>query len=102
MNEPVVLITHADCDEGYRQAQQLLAAGHRVVVTAEHVSRLSRVLLGHEAGRVYAIAADLADPSQRSLLLARCEARFGRVTQIIDGRTGFEEALPHPPLPKAS
>jgi NAD(P)-dependent dehydrogenase (short-subunit alcohol dehydrogenase family) len=86
--QPVVLITHADSDVGYRRARDLVADGYRVVVTAEHTCRLTRILLGQNADQVMAIAADIADPIQRAQLMARAEARFGPVTWIVDGRTG--------------
>jgi NAD(P)-dependent dehydrogenase (short-subunit alcohol dehydrogenase family) len=91
--EPVVLVTHADSDAGYRRARRLLANGHRVVVTAGHASRLTRILIGQNADQVVAIAADLSDPRQRARLVARAEDRLGRITWIVDGRTGSSREL---------
>jgi NADP-dependent 3-hydroxy acid dehydrogenase YdfG len=112
--EAVVLLTHADCDAGYCCARELLANGHRLVVTAHHASRLTRILLGQDPDRVMAITADLSDPVQRSKLLELAGSRFGRVQRIVNGRTGSVHALKagdrdfcvpplhYPPLPKAS
>ena len=72
----VVLITNADSDVGYRRARELVADGHRVVITARRASRLSRILLGQNADHVMAIAADLTDPVQRSQLFQRADARL--------------------------
>lgn len=83
--QPVVLITHVDSDAGYRRARELLAGGHRVVVTAGHASRLTRILLGQNADQVIAIAADLSDPQQRARLVQRTEERLGHITWIVDG-----------------
>jgi len=89
----IVLITNADSDVGYRRARELVADGHRVVITARHASRLSRILLGQNADHVMAIAADLTDPVQRSQMLQRADARLGRIRWILDGRTGSATAL---------
>jgi NAD(P)-dependent dehydrogenase (short-subunit alcohol dehydrogenase family) len=91
-DEPVVLITHADSDAGYQRARELLASGHRVVVTAAHASRLTRILIGQNADKVVAIAADLSDPEQRARLFQRTEDRLGHIAWIVDGRTGSSRA----------
>lgn len=113
--EGVVLITDADSDAGCQRARTLVADGFRVVVTAKHASRLTRILLGQNADQVIAIAADLADPIQRSHLLERAGIRLGRIRWILDGCTGSVSALKlsdndfpvpptaqYPPLSRAS
>lgn len=92
----VVLVTHADCDAGYLLARELLDEGYRVAATATQVSRLSRILLGQKPAQVMAIAADLTDPWQLSLVLQRTAARLGPVEWIVDGRTGSmrDQSLP--------
>lgn len=85
--DDVILITHADTDSGFSLAQRLLATGHRVAVTAANPTSLSRILLGQNADRVIAIAADIDDRDQRIGVLGRVRARFGGpVTRIVDGR----------------
>ncbi len=85
--DEIILITHADSDNGTAIAHDLLAAGHRVVVTAHHPVSLSRILLGQNADRVLAIAADIDDDAQRDGLLRSAHAKFGApVARTIDGR----------------
>jgi NADP-dependent 3-hydroxy acid dehydrogenase YdfG len=96
--QPVVLITHADSDAGCRRARELLAGGHRVVVTAEHVTQLTRILLGQSADQVIAIAADLSDPRQRARLVQLTDDRLGQITWIVDGRTGYSSELASLPI----
>ena len=85
--DEIILITHADSDNGFAIARRLLAAGHGVVVTAHHPVALSRILLGQSADRVIAIAADFDDDAQRDDLLCSARAKFGApVTRTIDGR----------------
>jgi NAD(P)-dependent dehydrogenase (short-subunit alcohol dehydrogenase family) len=96
--DEVVIVTNADCDSGHRCALHELARGRRVVVTARHASDLVRILPGHSASRVFAVAADFEDPRQRDRLVDRVIARFGDVDEIIDGRTGS----PYRPMAQAS
>jgi hypothetical protein len=87
--DEAVLIIHADCDTGYVLARDLLASGRRAVVTARHVTALTRILLGRSASEVMAIAADVDDPAQRARLIQRAEARFGHIAWVVDGRSGM-------------
>jgi hypothetical protein len=97
----VILVTHADSDTGLAIARELLAAGHRVVVTAHHPLSLSRILLGQSAAQVIAIAADIDDAAQRDALLRTAHAKFGApITRIVDGRD--RTALNPVPLQLAS
>lgn len=85
--DEIIVITHADTDNGFALAGELLAAGHRIAVTARHPASLSRILLGQSADRLIAIAADIDDSAQLDGVLRRTRARFGApVTRIIDGR----------------
>lgn len=84
----VVLITHADCDDGGRRALRLVAVGYRVAVTARHAGKLARLLAGQSADRVVAIAADPGDSDLLERLVSRIAARLGEVRWIVDGRTG--------------
>lgn len=87
------LITHADSDEGCRLAQELLAHGERVAVTAHHATSLTRILHGHNGSDVIAIAADVDDPGQFAAVVQRAEARLGRVIAVVDGRDGSRVLL---------
>ncbi|MGX9791766.1 SDR family NAD(P)-dependent oxidoreductase [Mycobacterium sp. MMS18-G62] len=88
-----MLITYADCDAGYWRARELLNSGCRVVVTARHVSSLTQILLGERCSQLMAVAADIEDPTQRSRLVERARARLGRLTWVVDGRSGALTAL---------
>jgi NAD(P)-dependent dehydrogenase (short-subunit alcohol dehydrogenase family) len=81
----VVLITHADSDEGYRLALRLLTYGVRVVVTAPTPAPLARILHGNKNSEVMAIAADVDDSGQRARVFERAEARLGRIVAVVDG-----------------
>jgi len=89
----VVLITHADCDAGYWRARELLTSGCRVVVTARRVTALTRILLGEKCSQVMAVAADIEDPAQRAQLAQCVHLRLGRLTWVLDGRSGALTAL---------
>lgn len=92
----IILITHADTDHGFATARELLTAGYRVAVTAQHPASLSRILLGQRADRVMAIAANIDDDQHRDAVLQRVRAEFDApITRIIDGR----DAGCHQPLP---
>jgi NADP-dependent 3-hydroxy acid dehydrogenase YdfG len=92
----VVLVTHADTDRGYRLACRFLADGLRVVVVARHAASLTRILAGHNAAEVMAIAANVDDEGQFATVLSRAEARLGCVTTIADGRgSGMPAARSH-------
>lgn len=83
----IILVTHADTDNGFAIARELLTAGYRVAVTAHHPTSLSRILLGQRADQVIAIAGDIDDTTQRERILRRTCAKFDApVTRIIDGR----------------
>ncbi len=82
----VVLITHAETDGAFQLAQQLMAAGGRVVVTARFPSSLTRILLGRSSADVIAVAADVDDQAQWRRLMQSAQARFGPIARIVDGR----------------
>ncbi len=83
----IVMVTHADTDNGFTIAHNLLTAGYRVVAIAQYPASLSRILLGRNADHVMAIAADIENTTQRDRAMQRARARFGApVTRILDGR----------------
>jgi short-subunit dehydrogenase len=84
----VNLISDAGTDTGYRLARELLQSGRRVVVTSRHTTALTRILHGCNAGQVLAFAADLSSADQFDAVLTRSETRLGKVSLVIDGRTG--------------
>lgn len=84
---PVALVTNADGSDGQGLVLDLLDAGYRVVLTGRHAAALTHYLHGLD-DRVYAIAADLADPWQAQRMRELVIARFGRLDEIIAADTG--------------
>ncbi|BBX85270.1 SDR family NAD(P)-dependent oxidoreductase [Mycolicibacterium aubagnense] len=80
----VAVVLDAGTDAGLATAHNLLADGHRVVVTARQPASLVRITHGYPADRVYALAADTRDRRQLDRVLALTRARFGRVDMIVD------------------
>lgn len=89
----VVLIVNADTDIAREAAQDILDSGARVVVTARTTASLTRILLRRSRDRMFAIAADLDDPRQRSRFCERVLTEYGPPTWVVDGRTGEAVAL---------
>jgi NADP-dependent 3-hydroxy acid dehydrogenase YdfG len=79
----VVLVLDGDTDAGYRMARKLLADGCRVAVTGRHPDRVVRVMHGHSADRVLAIAADVTDHRQWNRVTQLVRDRFGRIDTVI-------------------
>lgn len=84
---PVALLTNADSERSSNLVLDLLDAGYRVVLTGRYATVLTHSLHGMD-DRVYAIAADIADPTQFDLLRERVVAHFGRLDEIIAADTG--------------
>ncbi|TVX95708.1 hypothetical protein FPV58_26875 [Mycolicibacterium porcinum] len=79
----VILVLDAGTDEGYVQAHVLLQAGHRVGVTARHVTQLTRIIHGFSSSQVFAIAADTSDPSQLDRVIDRAQDHFSHAIDRI-------------------
>jgi NAD(P)-dependent dehydrogenase (short-subunit alcohol dehydrogenase family) len=79
----VALVLNAGTDAGFRTARELLRAGCRVAVTGRNVTHLTRIIHGHSATRVLAIAADPTDRTQVSKLVKRVETGFGRRIDLV-------------------
>ena len=97
----VVLVVNAGSEAGSRVARRLLGQGYRVAVTDRNMINLVRILHGHGASRVFAVAADLNDPWQVERLLVRVAERFGRIDSFVSadesyGATWFRQDLPLP------
>jgi NAD(P)-dependent dehydrogenase (short-subunit alcohol dehydrogenase family) len=73
----VVLVLNAGTEAGARLSRQLLRDGYRVAVSSRHATDLPRIMHGHPASRVLAVAADPDDPAQLTRLLARVRNYFG-------------------------
>lgn len=81
----VAVVLDADTDAGCQLARRLLAAGRCVAVVVRHPGEAVRVMHGHPADRVMAIACDVADPRQWDQLTARVTARFGHIDTVVRG-----------------
>jgi meso-butanediol dehydrogenase/(S,S)-butanediol dehydrogenase/diacetyl reductase len=79
----VVIVLDGDTDAGYQLARRLLAEGRRVAAVARHPGDAVRVMHGHPADRVMAIAADTADQRQWGLVIERVMDRFGRIDTVV-------------------
>lgn len=83
--ERVVLVTGASSGLGRVMALSLLAAGHRVVLSARDGGALEKVRAAASAGRRAAvIPADLGNPSELPVLARRAEEAFGRVDILVN------------------
>jgi NAD(P)-dependent dehydrogenase (short-subunit alcohol dehydrogenase family) len=89
----VVLVLDGDTDAGYRMARKLLADGCRVAVIGRHPDAVVRVMHGHPADRVFAIAADTTDQRQWNRVTEAVRDRFGRLDTVIRAEgSGVSEA----------
>lgn len=82
-----VLVTGASRGLGAALSRELLARGHRVVLTARNASELSRAaesLRAQHGERVGWIAADLSDPAAAQALVAQVEHRYGALDALIN------------------
>jgi NAD(P)-dependent dehydrogenase (short-subunit alcohol dehydrogenase family) len=75
--DKVVLVLNAGTEAGGRLAQQLMRDGYRVAISSRHATDLARLMHGHPASRVLAVAADTDDPAQLTRLVARVRDYFG-------------------------
>ncbi|HEY8707717.1 MAG TPA: SDR family NAD(P)-dependent oxidoreductase [Burkholderiaceae bacterium] len=82
-----VLVTGASRGLGAALVRELLARGHRVVLTARSAAELAQAadaLHAQHGERVGWIAADLADPAAARALVAQVEQRFGALDALIN------------------
>jgi short-subunit dehydrogenase len=82
-----VLVTGASRGLGAALAAELLARGHRVVMTARHegdLARLTKSLREDHGDRVNFMVADLADPVAAQHLVGQVEQRFGALDALIN------------------
>jgi short-subunit dehydrogenase len=82
-----VLVTGASRGLGAALGRELLARGHRIVLTARHEGELARAAaaLREEHGdRVGWITADLSDPAAAQSLVAQVEQRFGALDALVN------------------
>jgi 3-oxoacyl-[acyl-carrier protein] reductase len=82
-----VLVTGASRGLGAALAYELLARGHRVVLTARHeadLARTAKTLRDSFGERVNFIAADLSDPQAALHLISDAQQRFGHFDALIN------------------
>lgn len=85
MNTPnsVWLITGASSGLGKALAEAVIAAGHRVAITARREDRLQALAQGREA-QVLPLALDITDAAARQAAVANTLARFGRIDVLAN------------------
>ncbi|MFJ4192568.1 oxidoreductase [Pseudomonas sp. NPDC089534] len=85
MNTPntVWLITGASSGFGKALAEAVIAAGHRVAVTARRQDRLQALAQGREA-QVLPLALDITDAAARERAVADTLTRFGRIDVLAN------------------
>jgi NAD(P)-dependent dehydrogenase (short-subunit alcohol dehydrogenase family) len=97
----VWFITGASSGFGYALAEQLIASGERVVVTARRASALAPLSAPADA-RVLALALDVTEPSSFEAALAEAVAHFGRIDVLVNNAgyslVGAVEETPEPAL----
>ena len=81
--DAVWLITGCSKGLGRALAEQALAAGYRVVVTARRAADVADLLAGH-ADAAFGVELDVADPVQIRAAVAAAEDRFGRVDVLVN------------------
>ena len=82
-----VLVTGASRGLGAALGRELLAQGHRVVLTARNEAELAQAvdsLRPAHGERVHWIAADLSSPAAALALVAQVEQRFGALDGLIN------------------
>ena len=80
---PVWFITGCSTGFGRELAQQVLARGWRVVVTAREQARVADLLVGAE-DRALALALDVTDSAQINAGVSAALARFGRIDVLVN------------------
>lgn len=82
-----VLVTGASRGLGAALGRELLARGHRVVLTARNAAELAQAtdtLRAEHGERVHWFAADLSDAAQAASLVAEVEQRFGALDALVN------------------
>ena len=79
----VWLITGCSRGLGRALAEQVLAAGYRVVVSARRIADIADLVALHE-DKALAVALDVTDPAQIGAAVAAAEARFGTVDVLVN------------------
>lgn len=82
-----VLVTGASRGLGAALGRELLARGHRVVLTARSAGELAQAadaLRPLHGDRVQWIEADLSDPASAQALVSQVEGRFGTLDALIN------------------
>lgn len=82
-----VLVTGASRGLGAALGRELLARGHRVVLTARNEAELKQAVDGlrpEHGDRVQWIAADLSDPAAMQALVPQVEQRFGALDGLVN------------------
>jgi len=88
----VALVSGASAGLGARFTRVLADAGAHVVATARRHAEL-RALCETYDGRVEAVAGDLTDPDHRRSLVARIDARFGRLDILVNNAAITRDTL---------
>jgi short-subunit dehydrogenase len=82
-----VLVTGASRGLGAALSAELLARGHRVVMTARHegdLARLTHALREQHGERINFVVADLANPMAAQHLVGQVEQRFGALDALVN------------------
>jgi NAD(P)-dependent dehydrogenase (short-subunit alcohol dehydrogenase family) len=80
---PVWFITGCSSGFGRELAQQVLARGARVVVSARNAAQLQDLVRGHEA-RALSLSLDVTDAQQVAAAVQAAEAHFGRIDVLVN------------------
>ena len=82
----VVAVTGASSGIGEATARRLAAAGHRVVLGARHMERLSALAgeITAAGGDAYAVGLDVTDPASMRAFVDAALARHGRLDVMVN------------------
>ncbi|MGW2288017.1 oxidoreductase [Streptomyces phaeochromogenes] len=82
-DQKVWFITGCSTGFGRALAQEVLAAGHRVVVTARSVDQVKHIADAHR-GNVLVLPLDVTEPTQVRAAVAAAEERFGGIDVLVN------------------
>ncbi|GGS18017.1 oxidoreductase [Streptomyces griseoviridis] len=80
--QKIWFITGCSTGFGRALAQQVLAAGHRAVVTARDTAQVQDIVEGHD--NALALALDVTDPEQVRTAVAAAEQYFGGIDVLVN------------------
>lgn len=82
-NEKIVLITGASSGIGAATVDKVIAAGHKVIITARSTDKLNKIVKRWGADKVLAVTADVSKLDQIQKVVEKAKEKFGRIDVVF-------------------